>query len=131
LIYGFQIKAANARGGFVENVSVKDCALRKITVFSSVGYNNDGKPAPVTPYFKNLKFSDIDMRMAEDPAVIIVQGFPEISHYTQNVTFENIMLPENAVVSLNQCKDVKFAHVLTVGKKKPAYKIDSSVDINY
>lgn len=130
LKYGMQIKGTKDRGGFVENISVKDCALRKITVYSSVGYNNDGKPAPVSPYYRNFTFSNIDMTKADDNPVITVQGFSEVDHYTQNVTFKNIMLPENAVISLNHCKNIDFKNVLTIDKENPVYHIDNSIDIN-
>jgi len=131
LKYGFQIKATKDRGGFVENISVKDCALRKITVFSSVGYNNDGEPAPVMPFFKNLVFTNIDMRAAEEHNAIVVQGFPGESHYTQDVTFENITLPDNGVVALDECKNVIFKNVLTASNKKPVYHIQNCLNTIY
>lgn len=131
LLNGMQIKGTKDRGGFVEDVRVKDCDLRKITIFSSVGYNNDGKPAPVTPYYKNFTFSHIDMSKAVDNPVIIVQGFDDTAHYTRDVTFQDITLPEDAVATLSHCKHISFKNVYTTHKKKPAYKVADCMDISH
>ncbi len=129
LLKGMQVKGTKDRGGFVENLKVEDCDLRKITVYSSVGYNNDGEPAPVMPYYKNFVFSNIDMSKAEEDDVIIVQGFSKKSHYTQHVVFENITLPENAEISLDHCRDFIFKNVRTVDNKEPVYHIAHSEQI--
>lgn len=131
LLNGMQIKGTPARGGYVENVSVKDCSLRKITVFSSVGYNNDGAPAPVSPYYKDLVFSHIDMRGATENPVIIVQGFAKISHYTKDVRFADITLPAHAVITLDHCKDVSFKNVFTADKTAPSYRITNCRNIDH
>lgn len=131
LIYGFQIKGTKDRGGFVENIYVTDCSLRKITVFSSVGYNNDGAPAPVTPYFKKIRFSHIDMTKGTDKPIIIIQGFQDADHYTRDVSFSHIQLPKDAVINMSHCRDVRFEDVLTADNRKPVYQVRQSIDIHH
>ena len=58
LLHGMQIKATKDRGGYVKNVTVTDCQLLKITIFSAVNYNNDGEAAPVFPRFENFVFKN-------------------------------------------------------------------------
>lgn len=130
LRYGMQIKGTKDRGGYVKNIKVEDCDLRKITIFSSVGYNNDGKPASVTPYYKNFTFSNIDMSKADSNPLIIVQGFEPKPHYTQDVMFKNIKLPDSAVITLDHCRNITFKNVLTAGGRRPSYHIRHSTDIN-
>lgn len=131
LKYGMQIKGTKDRGGFVEKVVVKDCDLMKITIFSSVNYNNDGEPAPVMPYYKDFEFSNINMTKASTKdAVIIAEGFSNIKNYTKNLVFKDITLPVNSEIKLTRCDNVVFENVLDVNKGKPSYKIESSTNIH-
>ena len=66
LLHGMQIKATKDRGGYVKNVTVTDCELLQITIFSAVNYNNDGEAAPVLPTFENFVFKNIDLSKAID-----------------------------------------------------------------
>ncbi len=128
LRHGMQIKGTKERGGFVEKVIVKDCDLLKITIFSNVGYNNDGEPAPVQPYYKDFEFSNINMTKANTKdAVIIAEGFS--NNYTKNVVFKNIILPKNSEIKLSRCNNFVFENVLDVNKNKPNYKIETSTNI--
>lgn len=132
LIYGLQIKATRDRGGYVKGIHVRDCNIQKIRIFTSVDYNNDGEPAPVIPYLKDMEFSDLDMQKADtSEPVILVDGYSEISNYTMNIQFNNILLPNKSTISVNLCKDFKFENVLTKEGNKPEYKITSSQNILY
>lgn len=131
LLHGMQIKGTKDRGGYVEDVQVKDCDLRKITIYSAVNYNNDGTPAPVTPYFKHFVFSHIDMRRATENPVIVVQGFAKQSNYTDDVLFDDVLLPAKAEVQVSHSKNVTFRAVRTVDNGKPAYQVEESKDIRY
>ncbi len=132
LINGMQIKATKDRGGFVENVRVKDCDLLKITIFTVLDYNNDGEAAPVLPYFKELEFTNINMSHANtNDTVIIAQGFSDVKNYTSNVVFKDIILPENATIILNKCKNFLFHNVKTVSSVKPNFKISDCINIKY
>lgn len=127
---GIQIKSRKDRGGYVEDVYVSDCDLLRIKIETTVAYNSDGKAAPVLPHFRNLMFSNMNMSKAKvNSTPISVDGFADVKHYTSNVTFKNVLLPQNAAVSLNYCKDIKFENVRTVDHKVPVYKISNSENI--
>ncbi|RIH62838.1 glycoside hydrolase family 28 protein [Mariniphaga sediminis] len=130
LIYGLQIKATRDRGGYVKGIYVQDCNLQKIRIFTSVEYNNDGEPAPVIPYLKDMEFSNLDMLEADtSEPVILIDGYPEVSNYTANILFNNILLPEKSIISVNLCKDFNFKNVLTKKGNKPEYIISNSKNI--
>jgi polygalacturonase len=132
LLHGMQIKGTKDRGGYVKNVTVSDCQLLKITIFSAVNYNNDGEPAPVLPTFENFVFRNIDLSAAsiKEP-VININGFKDPAHRLKNVAFENIVLPEGAKVEINDAQGVSFKGVKTAGGTKPLYAVNNSSNVVY
>ncbi|MDO7851703.1 glycoside hydrolase family 28 protein [Hymenobacter convexus] len=132
LLHGMQIKGTKDRGGYVRNVTVTDCQLRQITIFSAVNYNNDGAPAPEVPTFEQFVFRNIDLSeaAATEPAINI-NGFKDPAHRLRNVTFSHILLPENAKVVINDAEQVKFTDVKAGSGAKPAYSVANSADILY
>ncbi|HEX7905279.1 MAG TPA: glycoside hydrolase family 28 protein [Chitinophagaceae bacterium] len=132
LLHGMQIKGTKDRGGYVKNVTVDNCQLLKITIFSAVNYNNDGEAAPVLPTFENFVFKNIDLSQpnVKEP-VININGFNHPAHKLRNVSFVNIILPEGAKVVINDAEKVKFTGVKTVNSGKPEYMINNSTQIEY
>lgn len=132
LLHGMQIKGTKERGGYVKNVTVWDCQLLQITIFSSVNYNNDGTSAPEPPTFENFIFRNIDLSKAglKEP-VIDINGFKDPAHRLRNVVFSNIVLPENAQVLVNDAEHVRFTDVKSLAGSKPKYAINDSSDISY
>ncbi|GAA4728770.1 glycoside hydrolase family 28 protein [Flavisolibacter ginsenosidimutans] len=132
LLHGMQIKGTKDRGGYVKNVTVADCQLLQITVFSAVNYNNDGEPAPEVPTFENFVFKNIDLSGAslKEP-VIDINGFKDPAHRLRNVSFTNILLPENAKVVINDAENVSFINVKTTSGAKPQYTATNSSGIVY
>lgn len=130
LLHGLQIKATEERGGFVENVTVRDCDLRQITVYTKLPYNNDGAAAPAAPFFRNFRFENIDLTQA-DPTkpVIVLNGFQSDGHETTNVIFENLKLPAGAKIKIDRCTDVTFTHVTTADGSAPVYKLTRSRNV--
>lgn len=129
---GMQIKGTKERGGYVKNVTVTDCELMQITVFSQLGYNNDGEAAPEPPTFENFLFKNIDLSAAVKPdQVININGFKDPTHKLKDVTFENIILPEKAKVIINDAEKIKFINVKTIDAAKPEYVINNSTAIDY
>lgn len=126
LLHGFQIKGTKDRGGVVENVTVRDCDLRKISILTNLKYNNDGEPAPAQPVFRNFVFSNLDLANA-DPSkpVIIVNGFSQDGHRTGNLSFDRIRLPAKARVEVDQAEDVSFSNIIT-GGEPPVWKVTRS-----
>jgi exo-poly-alpha-galacturonosidase len=132
LLYGMQIKATKDRGGYVRNVTVADCQLLQITVFSAVNYNNDGEPAPQVPTFENFVFKNIDLSLAPatKPAIDI-NGFKDAAHRLKNVTFTNIIMPENAKVIVNHGENIRFTQVQSPIGNKPHYTVTNSTGVLY
>ena len=131
LLNGMQIKATKERGGYVRNVTVTDCHLLKITVLSSLNYNNDGEAAPEVPTFENFVFRNINMTKAKpNETVMIINGFKE-AHHLKNLLFQNIVLPENAKVLINDAEQATFTAVKTVTGAKPQYTVNNSTGIVY
>ncbi len=131
LLHGLQIKATEKRGGFVEDVTVRDCTLRQITVYTKLPYNNDGGAAPAAPFFRNFRFENIDLTEA-NPAkpAIVVNGFEAEGHRTRNVSFQNIRLPAGATVQLDRVANVTFTGITTPDATPPVYEITRSTDVH-
>ena len=48
-MFGIEIKGTKKRGGYVKNVSVRNCSVGRL-IFHSVGYNDDGIGAIIFSY---------------------------------------------------------------------------------
>ena len=132
LLYGMQIKGTKDRGGYVKNITVADCQLLQITVFSAVNYNNDGTPAPVVPVFEHFVFKNIDLSMAPtNKPAIDINGFKDPGHKLKNIIFSNIKLPEQARVVVKDGENIKFSNVQSPSGNKPAYEVSGSTGISY
>lgn len=132
LLHGMQIKGTKDRGGYVKNVTVTDCQLLQITIFSAVNYNNDGEAAPQIPTFENFVFKNIDMSMASNAgAAIDINGFKDPAHRLKNVTFTNIILPEQSTVVVNDAEKIKFTEVKSATGAKPQYMVNNSSEVIY
>ncbi len=132
LLHGVQIKGTKERGGYVKNVTVRDCQLLKITIFSAVNYNNDGEAAPVLPTFENFVFMDIDLSKANTKEPVInINGFKDPAHKLRNVVFGNITLPDNGKIVINDAEKIKFSNVKTITGSKPEYVVANSGAVDY
>ena len=130
LLHGMQIKATRDRGGYVRNVVVEDCQLLKITIFSTVNYNNDGTPAPLPPIFENFVFRNIDLSAASTKEPVInINGFKDPGHLLTNVLFQNILLPKDARVEINDAKNILFKNVKTMNVDHPQIDKQNAIDI--
>ncbi len=127
LRHGLQIKATEERGGYVDNVVVRDCDLRQITVYTKLNYNNDGEAAPTPPRFRNFRFENIDLSKADlKKPVIHVNGFQTAGYETSEVSFENIRLPAGALVRCDRVRELTFKDVETTDGAPPRYEITAS-----
>jgi len=133
LINGLQIKGSKERGGYIENVVVKDCDLQQIKIITAFNYNNDGAAAPEMPIFRNMEFSNLDMRKADvKMPVIYIEGFDDPAHFTNNITLKNIRLPEKATVYIKNCDHITFENVIqSASNQKPVYTVITSTNISY
>lgn len=132
LLNGMQIKGTKERGGYVRNVTVENCQLLKITVFSKLSYNNDGEAAPEPPIFENFVFKNIDLSQAsvKEP-VININGFKDPAHLLKNVQFINIKMPENAKVLINDAEKIIFTDVRSPSGAKPEFTVNNGKEISY
>ncbi|TCC92045.1 glycoside hydrolase family 28 protein [Pedobacter frigiditerrae] len=132
LLYGMQIKGTKDRGGYVRNVTVADCQLLQITIFSAVNYNNDGEAAPQIPTFENFVFKNIDLSLAplEKPAIDI-NGFKDPAHLLRNVSFTNIVVAENAKVKVNDAQKINFTNVKSAAGNRPVYVLNNTSEVVY
>ncbi len=132
LLYGMQIKGTKERGGYVKNIIVDNCELMKITIFSKLNYNNDGEAAPKLPTFENFTFKNIDLSNANtNEPVININGFKDPKNLLKNVKFENIILPQNAKVIINDAKKITFSNVKSITGEKPEFVIVNGKEIVY
>jgi polygalacturonase len=130
LLHGLQIKATKDRGGYVRNVIVRDCELLKITLYTAVNYNNDGEAAPVLPQFSDMEFSNLNLTAAKpNQTVLDINGFPDEKHYTRNIIFENLSLPEQSTIRIKNGEVLTFKNVQCADGKKPEYQIIDSKNI--
>ncbi len=132
LMHGLQIKTTEKRGGYVEDVLVKDCKLQKITLFTSLPYNNDGETAPALTGLKNFEFANLNMSHAKtDKPVIYMEGFSDTAYYAKKIKFSNIQMPANSKVTIKNAQDVFFENVKTKDGQKPIYEITESLDVKH
>ncbi len=132
LLYGLQIKGTKDRGGFVEDVVVRDCDLQKINILTKLNYNNDGAAAPEAPLFRNFRFENIDLtQAAPGSVVIIVNGFAAEGHRTSDVSFDHLKLPAGAITTIDQANDIRFAHLTTTDGKEPVFTVTNSERITH
>ena len=66
----------------------------------------------------------------KDP-VIDINGFQDPAHRLKNVSFSNILLPENSKVVIRDAEKMKFENVKSVKGGKPGYEVINSVDVAY
>ncbi|WP_448699234.1 glycosyl hydrolase family 28 protein [Mucilaginibacter sp. AW1-3] len=132
LLHGMQIKGTKERGGYVKNVTVADCQLLQITIFSALNYNNDGAGAPEPPVFANFVFKNIDLSKAtgKEP-VMDLNGFKDEKHKLMNCSFTNIVTPENAKIVVKDADQLKFTDVKSVTGTKPQYEVTNSTNVVY
>ena len=120
---GIEIKGTKKRGGFVRNVSVRNCATARI-LFHSVDYNNDGIGAPVPPVFEHCLFDGIKISgeyYGEDNQwhacrPIELCGFDECGYYVKDIVFSNIKIrgtntKGDQTIALKYCENITFKNI--------------------
>lgn len=120
--YGVEIKGTKKRGGYVRDVSVRDCSLCRILVHS-VLYNDDGEGAPEVPVFENLSFQNIKLSAIyyskkgerKECDAIELSGFDVPGHFLKNVKFKDIVInsgeSKKQTISLQCCDGVSMENI--------------------
>jgi polygalacturonase len=110
--FGVQIKGTPKRGGYVQEIHVRDVVAPRI-LFLSVPYNDDGIGAAEPPKFGNCSFKNIvltSMNLQEMEDVLVpcnpieFRGFEGEDYYIDNVSLENIHIKQPIVEDLNYAK---------------------------
>ena len=119
---GIEIKGTPQRGGFVRNVSVRDCNFPRLMIHS-VPYNCDGVPAEEEPQFENYLFERLRLtgiRMGHgDPLPvdpIEIEGFRTPGHKIKNVTLRDCTLPQDANIRLALYDGLTFENLHSADK---------------
>lgn len=120
---GIEIKGTKKRGGYVRNVTVRDCLAARV-LFHSVGYNDDGEGASEMPIFENCRFEDIcitgeylnDEKVWTTCEPIELCGFCQPGHELKNIEFRDIRLgvpgqSRKQKISMEYCKNISFYNV--------------------
>ena len=121
--YGIEIKGTRKRGGYVRNIYVRDSRVCRV-LMHSVGYNDDGEPAPEVPYFEDCRFENLEItaitygkdEQRRACAAIELSGFDEPGHEIKNIRFKDIAINrtpdgEPQTVSLALCKGLYFENI--------------------
>lgn len=128
-LYGVQIKATKKRGGYVRNISVRDCALSRFLV-TAVLYNDDGEGAAVPPVFEHFRCDRVfftgwgrEYWEKEDHPVPAVQlsGFDVPGHEVRDAVFRGCASEGEAEIRLKHCREVtvEIERAADVDEKKP------------
>ena len=103
---GIEVKGTPQRGGYVRNISVRDCSFPRL-MLHSVPYNNDGVPAAEEPVFEDFRFERLHftgVRMGHGDPVTVdpieIEGFRSPGHAMKNVTIRDCTLPQDATIRL-------------------------------
>ena len=121
--FGIEIKGTKKRGGYVRNVTVRDCTAARIQ-FHAVGYNDDGIAAPYPPVFENCRFDHVnvwgeyldDEREWRWCEALELCGFDEPGYQLKNIVFSNLRLGRSGnrkkqTISLELCENITFCNL--------------------
>ena len=128
---GLELKAHNARGGYIKDLHMVDCVIDRFMAHS-VTYNLDGNPASHLPYFKNIiiKNTVIDgIGRAVELIGFLEEGKADVeNHYVHDVILENVILgnekDETKEIYLKACHGIIFKNVRLHNGKVPKYIMD-------
>lgn len=114
---GIEIKATPQRGGYVRNISVRDCTFPRLMIHS-VPYNADGIPAAEEPVFKNFSFERLEftgIRMGHGEPITVdpveIEGFRSPGHKAQNIVLRDCVFPQNANIRLALYENLSFQNI--------------------
>ena len=119
---GLLVKGTAKRGGGVQGLTVRRCALPRVMV-CQVGYNDDGEPGPRPPVFRDFlfeeltltgRYQDVDGDGSIKPcAPVELSGFDVPGYELQNVTLRQLKLPgdEPQNIRLQHCRAVSLEQI--------------------
>ncbi|MCH5351984.1 MAG: hypothetical protein J1E06_00705 [Acutalibacter sp.] len=109
---GIEIKATKKRGGYVRDIWVRDCSSPRVMVHS-VGYNDDGVPAPQPPVFEKFRFDRLRLTgraLDQDwfeVSPVELAGFDVPGHELRGVVLKDCVITGGLpTVHMEYCEDV-------------------------
>ena len=113
-LYGVQVKGTKKRGGFVRNVTVRDCILPRF-LCCAVLYNDDGEGSPVPPIFSDMICERVHItgwarnyweKDLHTMPGIDLSGFDVPGFEVNNVSFRCCTMGKDAAISLKHCSNI-------------------------
>ena len=115
-LYGVQIKGTKKRGGFVKNVSVRDCVLSRF-ICCAVLYNDDGEGSPVPPVFSDMLCERVhftgwarnywEKELHAMPGIDL-SGFDVPGYEVRNLSFRDCTMGKDATIALKHCQGIQL-----------------------
>ena len=141
---GLRFKTTRGRGGVVENIFIKNIAMKDIVtsaILLDMYYtgksptdeelaNDSGYPAvtAATPQFRNIYINNVACNGAEK--ALMVRGLPEMN--IKGIHLENISLKTNKGVEITEGKDITLKNVYIESKvTKPLINITNSNGVKF
>ena len=115
-LYGVQIKGTKKRGGYVRNISVRDCRLSRF-LCCAVLYNDDGIGSPVPPVFSDMVCERVHLtgwarnyweKDLHAMPGIDLSGFDVPGYEVRNIRFTDCTMGEPASVALSRCRNISL-----------------------
>ena len=115
-LYGIQIKGTKKRGGYVRNITVRDCRLSRF-LCCAVLYNDDGEGSPVPPIFSDMVCERVHLtgwaRNYWEPELhampcIDLTGFDVPGYEARNLRFIDCTMGKDATIVLRHCREISM-----------------------
>ncbi len=95
---GVWVRTTKKRGGYVRNLTVRNCMLTNIRISGAVDFNNDGESASELPIVENCSFSNVKLSgistdgfgITKKIEHISVCGFEGNPERFKNMEFDNV-----------------------------------------
>lgn len=116
---GIEVKGTPKRGGYVRGLRLRDCTVARV-LMHSVGYNDDGVPAPEQPIFEKCRFERVRIlgRSLDHEGVttavpaVELEGFSDPGHEIQDIVFRDCTLAQgNLGLRLSLCEGISFENL--------------------
>ena len=120
-LYGVQIKGTRKRGGYVRNVSVRDCVLSRFLA-CAVLYNDDGEGSPTPPVFSGFACERVHFTgwarnywEKEEHMMpgIDLSGFDTDGYEASDIAFRACTLGDGAGIAMSRCRHITLEIVET------------------
>ncbi|MBQ8320567.1 MAG: glycoside hydrolase family 28 protein [Clostridia bacterium] len=125
---GFVIKSTRKRGGYVRNVTVRNCDFASVRIYSYYTCNDDGESGNEITIIENISFENIKIKGAYPYLnkseiyfyTLELCGFDEEEYYLNNLYFKNVEIFQREDANMQ----LKIKNVKNLTLENVAYKAD-------